>query len=91
MENIKNIEIIENYQLMYNKYDIETLEFNIDRLSLKKLLLTQTLTPEFCKLYLFNPEEHGMCVEDHYISIDDILLYQKHIIREELKITIEDT
>ena len=88
---MKNIEIIQNYHLMYNKYDIETLEFNIDRLSLKKLLLTQTLTTEFCKLYLFNPEEHGMCVEDHYISIDDILLYQKHIIREELKITIEDT
>jgi len=91
MENMKNIEIIENYQLMYNKYDIETLEFNIDRLSLKKLLVTQKLTTEFCKLYLLNPEEHGMCVEDHYISIDDILLYQKHIIREELKITIEDT
>ncbi len=84
MENMKNIEIIENYQLMYNKYDIETLEFNIDRLSLKKLLLTQTLTTEFCKLYLLNPDEHGMCVEDHYISIEDILMYQKHITKEEL-------
>ena len=84
MENMKNIEIIENYQLMYNKYDIETLEFNIDRLSLKKLLVTQKLTTEFCKLYLLNPEEHGMCVEDHYISIDDILLYQKHSTKADL-------
>ena len=82
MEN--KLEFIENHQLMYYKYDIETLEYNIDRLSLRRLLVTQTLTPHFCKLYLLNPEEHGMCVEDHYISIEDILLYQKHITKEEL-------
>jgi len=80
----KNIENIENYQLMYNKYDIETLEFNIDRLSLKKLLVTQKLTAEFCKLYLLNPVKHGMCVEDHYIFIEDILMYQTHITKQEL-------
>lgn len=84
MENMKNIEIIQNYHLMYNKYDIETLEFNIDRLSLKKLLVTQKLTSEFCKLYLLNPDEQAMCVEDYYISIEDILIYQKHITKEEL-------
>jgi len=82
MEN--KFEFIENYQLMYYKYDIETLEYNIDRLSLRKLLVTQKLTPEFCKLYLLNPEEHAMCVEDHYISIKDILIYQKHIKKEDL-------
>jgi len=30
--------IIQNYQLMYAKYDIKTLEHNIDRLSLRSLL-----------------------------------------------------
>ena len=82
MEN--KLEFIENYQLMYYKYDIETLEYNIDRLSLRKLLVTQKLTPEFCKLYLLNPEEQAMCIEDHYISIKDILIYQKHIKKEDL-------
>jgi hypothetical protein len=82
MEN--KLEFIENYQLMYHKYDIEPLEYNIDRLSLRKLLVTQKLTPEFCKLYLLNPEEHAMCIEDHYISIQDILIYQKHIKKEDL-------
>jgi len=68
-----DIELIQNYQLMYSKYDIKTLEYNIDKLSLKKLLLTQKLIPEFCKKYILNQDEHGMCFEDHYISINDIL------------------
>jgi len=44
-----NAEIIGNHQLMYAKFDIKTLEYNIDRLSLRSLLQTQTLTAEFCK------------------------------------------
>ena len=79
------MEIVQHHDLMYKKYDIETLEFNIDRLGLKRLLVTQKLTAEFCIKYLLNPEEHGMCVEDHYISKNDILLYQKHITPEELE------
>ena len=78
------MEIIQHHELMYKNYDIETLEFNIDRLGLKRLLVTQTLTADFCIKYLLNPEEHGMCVEDHSISKSDILLYQKHITQEEL-------
>jgi len=77
--NVNTIEIIHNHQLMYAKYDIPTLEYNIDRLSLRNLLRTQILTPEFCIKYLLNPEEHGMCVEDYYISKEDILVYQPHI------------
>jgi hypothetical protein len=78
--------IIQHHELMYNKYDIDTLEYNIDRLGLRRLLITQKLTADFCVKYLLNPEEHGMCVEDQYISKDDILLYQKHITKEELEI-----
>ena len=77
--------IIQHHELMYNKYDIDTLEYNIDRLGLRRLLITQKLTADFCVKYLLNPEEHGMCVEDQYISKDDILLYQKHITKEELE------
>ena len=86
------MKIIQHHELMYNKYDIHTLEYNIhtleyniDRLGLKRLLVTQNLTAEFCVKYLLNPEEHGMCVEDEYISKNDILLYQKHIRKEELE------
>lgn len=77
--NANTIEIIHNHQLMYTKYDILTLEYNIDRLSLRNLLKTQILTPEFCIKYLLHPEQHGMCVEDYYISKEDILVYQPHI------------
>jgi len=77
--------IVQHHELMYKKYDIETLIFNIDRLGLKRLLVTQKLTADFCVKYLFNPEEYGMCVEDHFISNKDILLYQPHITMEELE------
>lgn len=84
MDEIEPNHVIQNYQLMYAKYNITLLEQNIDRLSLWSLLKTQTLTPEFCIKYLLHPEEYGMCVEDHYISRDNILLYQPHITMEQL-------
>ena len=40
-------EIIQNHQLRKKKYDIETLEYNIDNLGLRNLLKTQILTPNF--------------------------------------------
>lgn len=82
-ENQEN-NIIHNYQLSNHQFDIETLEKNIDNLSLRRLLLTQYLTLEFCLKYILNPEEHGMCNEDYYISKEDILTYQSHISKEEL-------
>jgi hypothetical protein len=81
----KTFPIIENYELSKkNQYDIETLEYNICNLSLRKLLQTQILTPEFCVKYILEPEEHGMCREDHYFCDFDILKYQKHINQEQL-------
>jgi hypothetical protein len=79
------MEVIQHHELMYKKYDCNTLEYNIDRLGLKRLLTTQLLTVEFCVNYLLNPEEHGMCIEDHYISIHDILQYQTHITGKQLE------
>lgn len=84
MSIINPIPVIQNYHLMYAKYDITILEQNMDRLSLQNLLKTQILTPLFCMKYLLHPEEYGMCVEDHYISKDDILVYQPHITMEQL-------
>ena len=71
--------IIQNLHLSNRKYDIETLEHNIDHLELKRILQTQVLTPEFCVKYILNPEEYGMCREDHYITQVQILIYQPHI------------
>jgi len=76
--------IIQNYQLMYAKYDIKTLEHNIDRLSLRSLVKTQVLTLDFCRKYILHPDEYGMCSEDHYISKEDIVIYQPHITLEQL-------
>jgi hypothetical protein len=70
----KTIPFIDNHQLSKkNEYDIETLEYNIGNLELRKLLQTQKLTPEFCVKYILNPEEHGMSREDHYFCDFDIL------------------
>lgn len=71
--------IIYNHELSNKKFDILTLEKNIDNLSLKKLLNTQILTLEFCEKYLLNPEKYGMCIEDDYITMEDILRYQPHL------------
>jgi len=76
--------IVHNYQLSNQKFDIETLEKNIDNLSLRRVLLTQHLTLEFCLKYILNPEEHAICNEDFYISKEDIIIYQPHISKEEL-------
>jgi hypothetical protein len=85
------MEVVYHHELMYKKYDIKTLEYNIDRLGLKRLLTTQTLTVEFCVNFLLNPKEHGMCVEDHYISFNDILQYQTHITSEQLESQLKKT
>jgi hypothetical protein len=89
-QEVRTIPIIQHHQLSYEKFDIETLEHNIDRLGLKKLLQTQVLTPEFCVKYILNPQEHGICREDHYICKNDILIYQPHITMEQLTILMND-
>jgi hypothetical protein len=72
-----------DYDIKYKKYDIETLEKNIDSLSLWALLKYQDLTAHFCAKYLLN-DEHASCEEDTYICIDDILYFQAHNQRSEI-------
>jgi hypothetical protein len=72
------IDQINNLSLEYQKYSIDVLEENIDKLSLWKLLKTQILNREFCIKYILN-DEHASCDEDTYITWQDIIQYQPHI------------
>ena len=59
-------QIIKNYDLLYNKYDVNILEQNVDHLNKRFLICTQNLTAEFCVKYILNLNiELGS--EDSYI------------------------
>ena len=67
--------------LRRKKYTIDLLEKNINFLSIKTLLYTQDLTPEFCVKYILN-DKYASCVEDTFICIGDVLNAQKHITKK---------
>jgi hypothetical protein len=76
-------EKINDHMLRNHKFDIYTLEKNINNLSLKTLLYTQTLTAEFCIKYILD-QKYASCVEDTYIDIGDVLNAQPHITKQDL-------
>jgi hypothetical protein len=65
---------ISDYDLRQKKYTIEELTENIDNLSIKTLLYTQKLTPEFCLKYIINAPKS---TEEEYITEEDIIRIQK--------------
>ena len=69
---------ITNIDLYSNKYPINILEKNIDRLDLKTLLKTQDLTYEFIVNYVLN-EEYQITPEEKTIDIYDVVNNQKNI------------
>jgi hypothetical protein len=79
----KNIDKLNDTLLRRNKYNIDILEKNIQYLSLRTLLYTQDLTPEFCAKYILD-ENYASCIEDTYIDFGDILNAQKHITKSHL-------
>jgi len=79
----KMIKKIDNLSLEYNKYSVDILEKNIDKLSLWKLLKTQILTPQFCVKYILN-DEFASCDEDTYIVWQDVIRLQPHILQKDL-------
>ena len=79
----KSIDRLNDTLLRRNKYSIDILEKNIQYLSLKTLLYTQDLTPEFCVKYILD-EKYASCIEDTYIDVGDILNAQKHITKSDL-------
>lgn len=75
---------ITNYNLRNKKYDINVLEQNVKNLSLKILVNTQKLTPEFCVKYILN-ENYMDCEEEKYLLTDGYVLEcQHHITQKQL-------
>lgn len=74
---------ITNNDLYRKKYDIETIEENVDDLDIKTMLCTQKLTAEFCVKYILN-DDYVSTVEESYICDIDVLLRQKHLKQEDL-------
>jgi hypothetical protein len=71
-----------NYNLKHKQYEMCELEKNISSLSKVKILIHQTLTPEFCVKHFLEAESDSD--EDNDISIGDILKCQPHISKEAL-------
>lgn len=70
--------------LRKQKYDIETLEKNVDDINMKECVNTQVLTAEFCVKYVLN-EEYMSSIEDTYcICIGYVLQRQPHLTEEEI-------
>jgi hypothetical protein len=69
--------------LRRKKYTIDLLEKNITFLSIKTILYTQDLTPEFCVKYILN-DKYASCHEDTFICMGDVLNAQKHITKKEI-------
>jgi len=65
---------LSDYDLRQKKYSIEELTNNINNLSIKTLLYTQKLTPEFCLKYIINAPKS---TEEEYITEEDIIRIQK--------------
>jgi len=76
-----------NSDLYKAKYDIKTLEENMDsyNLNIKTLLRTQHLTPDFCVKYIIFNDEYAWYNEETYIADGDVVYYQPHITMEQLR------
>lgn len=78
--------MITNNSLYKKKYSIKELENALKsnyNLNLYYILKTQTLTPDFCVKYLLS-EKYSSCIEDTYISTNEIIINQPHIDTKEL-------
>jgi len=81
---------ITNLDLYKKKYDIETLEQNINNLSLRTLLHTQVLTLEFCVKYLLDDNNtYAWREEEKDLSYYDIISCQPHINLDDLTVSCE--
>ena len=77
-------EEIDNNDLRINKYNIETLERNVDNINMKTCVNTQILTAEFCVKYVLN-EDYMSCIEDTYcIDTGYVLKRQPHLTYKEI-------
>ena len=66
------------------KYNLDTLEKNVDSIDMKTCVNTQILSAEFCVKYVLN-EDYMSCIEDTYcLDIGYVLRRQPHLTREEI-------
>ena len=82
--------LLTDADIIKNKYDLETIEWNIINsfLSLRKLVRNQKLSPYICAKYVVfggRNEMYADCSEDAWISTGDILRLQPHITIDEMR------
>ena len=72
--------MITNKDLYIQKYSIIELEENINSLGLWDILLSQTLTADFCVTYFWLKDDiYAKDKEDTEICLQDILAWQQHL------------
>ena len=77
-KNVNPNSILNSYK-KDEKYLIE----NIKSLSLRTILNTQILTAHFCAQYILN-DKYQTSVEERNITIDDVLIKQKHLSEQDI-------
>jgi hypothetical protein len=66
------------------KYDMETLEREVNNLDMKTCVNTQILTAAFCVKYVLN-EDYMSCIEDTYcLDYGYVLRRQPHLTKEDI-------
>ncbi len=78
-----------NSDLVFNKYDIDTLVKNIKHLDKKYLLHTQKLTADFCVKYILDLDIESGSEDSYLYDKNDILENQPHITEEEFNNAIK--
>ena len=75
---------ITDFTLLKNKYQIDILERNVDKLDKKIMLATQELTAEFCIKYIWDPDTDSGSEDSYIYDFDYILDFQPHLTEDEL-------
>lgn len=81
--------MITDYHLVKKKYDMETLQLNINNLSKKNILYTQTLTADFCAKYIYDNDIESSDEDSYLFDANYILSCQPHLTKIELYLCIE--
>lgn len=75
---------MKNHDLYQKEWSVADLEANINNLSLKTILHTQTITAEFAVRYILTTDDYASCAEETYYDINDVLDLQPHLTRDEI-------
>ncbi len=73
-----------NHDLYTRQYTVQELVENINNLSLKTILYTQSIDAEFAVKYILTTDDYALCVEETYYDINDVLDLQPHLTYDEI-------